>query len=108
MDCVNFIQNHVKSGNTVGAVRLGAKSVKCADGFQVSVQASEFHYCTPRDNEGPYSTFELGFPSAAEDLIAEYAEDASDLTGTVYSQVPLDVVVAVLVKHGGVNLQPDV
>ena len=30
------------------------KQLKLKNGA-VSIQASEYHYCTPRDNEGPYS-----------------------------------------------------
>ena len=30
--------------------------VVCADGFTLSVQASDFHYCTPRSKEGPKSS----------------------------------------------------
>lgn len=32
----------------------------CKDGTTISVQASEFHYCTPRNNEGPWTEFETG------------------------------------------------
>lgn len=77
--------------------------VTCADGFNVSIQASEYHYCQPRDNFGPYQSFELGFPSEAEPLILEYAESDGDPTDAVYGQVPRDVVIAVIEKHGGLK-----
>ena len=54
------------------------KSVKCLDGFTVSVQASSFNYCDPRTDTGPYTSVELGYPSAADDLIMKYAEDDRD------------------------------
>jgi hypothetical protein len=76
----------------------------CADGFSISVQASKFHYCTPRVN-GPieeYTAFELGFPSEAEGVLLEYAEDKSSPTDTVYGRVPRDVVEALLEEHGGI------
>lgn len=75
----------------------------CADGFKVSVQASEYHYCSPRESgiDLVYSSFELGFPSEKEDLIMEYAEDADKPTDTVYGFVPADVVYDVIQKHGG-------
>jgi hypothetical protein len=38
--------------------------IECVDGFSISVQASSTHYCSPRDNEGPWDTVECGFPSA--------------------------------------------
>lgn len=83
------------------------EKVICNDGFTMSVQASEAHYCTPRQSyDGPYSAFEIGFPSQAEDLIAEYAEDTSSaLTDTVYPQVPVDLIDQVIEKHGGIDLR---
>lgn len=65
-------------------------------------QASEFHYSTPRDNSGQYSEVELGFPTMEpNEEIAKFAEDANDLTGTVYSYVPIELVEALLESHGG-------
>ena len=79
--------------------------ITCNDGFSMSVQASDGHYCNPRRNlpDGDYSTAEIGFPSAVEELISEYAEDSSDLTETVYGYVPIEVVDAVIQKHGGIS-----
>ncbi len=36
-----------------------------------------------------------------DDLILEYAEMPSDPTHTIYGQVPVDVVDALIEKHGG-------
>jgi hypothetical protein len=38
-----------------------AKKHECKDGATLSIQASKSHYCTPRDNKGPYSSIEVGF-----------------------------------------------
>jgi len=38
-------------------------AIECIDGFMMSVQASSMHYCTPRENQGPYSEVEVGYPS---------------------------------------------
>ena len=76
--------------------------VHCADGFSVSVQASQFHYCRPRiENAGKYKAVELGYPSAADDLITDYAEDNS-YTDTVYGYVPVEIVDKLIEKHGGI------
>ncbi len=42
--------------HTPGPVR---PSIICKDGTIYSVQASAGHYCSPRDNVGPWSTFEV-------------------------------------------------
>ena len=78
------------------------KALRCKDGFTMSVQASESHYCSPREDAAwPYGAFELGFPSEAEPLIAKYAETPEKPTETVYGWVPRSVVEAVIEKHGG-------
>lgn len=78
------------------------KQIICADGFAMSVQASEGAYSTPRNNEGPYETAEIGYPSEEEDLIMGYAEDSSNPTSTVYPYVPSSIISLVCAKHGGI------
>lgn len=73
----------------------------CADGLTLSVQASKFHYCTPRDSIGPWDAVEVGFPSEQIEALMPYAEDPDDPTGTVYGYVPLSVVAGVIAQHGG-------
>ena len=83
--------------------------VVCADGFTMSVQASENHYCSPRADgaEVIYGRVEIGFPSEREPEFDEYVEDLSqdgkdiDWTGSVYGWVPSDIVALVIAKHGG-------
>ena len=76
--------------------------VHCADGFSVSVQASQFHYCRPRiDSAEKYDKVELGYPSAADELITDYAEDRT-YTDTVYDYVPVEIVDKLIEKHGGI------
>ena len=79
--------------------------VQCADGFNVSVQTGYGNYCHPRDNEGPWSSVELGFPSHPMPTLAEYCESdeaaAPTITDTVWGYVPLEKVAAVIAAHGG-------
>jgi hypothetical protein len=79
--------------------------VKCADGFTISIQASSFHYCSPRDDEGPYTHVECGFPSEHEPLLDEYCGDLDNPTDTVYGYVPRSVIEAVMAKHNAVALK---
>ena len=74
----------------------------CNDGFSVSVQASEFHYCLPRNNDGPHTHVEVGFPSDKEELLLPYAESYNDGEDTgIYPRVPVEIVEAIIKKHGG-------
>ena len=58
--------------------------VVCADGFTMSVQASENHYCSPRADgaEVIYGRVEIGFPSEHEPEFDEYVEQLEALFGT--------------------------
>ena len=83
------------------------KSLILADGTWLSIQAGRGHYCSPRTNSSTgdynfYDTFEIGFPSQEIPEIMEYAEDPEDLTQTVYSQVPKDVIRGFIQQRGGV------
>ena len=94
--------NEYISNNRIGYKNTMVRQVQCADGFKMSVQASSFHYCYPRTNEAThYDTVEIGYPSAKEELIMDYAEEPTTPCGTVYAQVPVEVVNAVIAKHGG-------
>jgi hypothetical protein len=78
-----------------------AKRIVCADGFSLSVQATHGAYCSPRQNLGPWSAVEVGFPSAAPELIMEYAEQPEIPTETVYGYVPIELVERLIAMHGG-------
>ena len=82
--------------------------VVCADGFSVSVQATQFNYCTPRDNAGPWSSVECGFPTSKDPILEKWAEDPeaeickeSGLVQTVYGWVPSKVILEIIESHGG-------
>ena len=79
------------------------KAIKCADGFSMSVQASESHYCSPRvTGLGFYNSYEVGWLSERDGLLMPYAEDPERPTETVYGWVPASIVATVIAKHGGV------
>lgn len=75
--------------------------IVCKDGFSLSVQATHGAYCQPRDNQGPWYEVEVGFPSAAPDLLMSYAEQPEKPTDTVYGYVPIELVEQLIEQHGG-------
>ncbi len=77
------------------------KAAECADGFRVSIQGNSTAYCSPRNDCGPYTEVELGFPSVADEILLPYAENRNDPTETVYPYVPSAIVLEVLLAHGG-------
>lgn len=77
--------------------------IVCADGFSFSVQASEFHYCSPRVTQyEPYEEYEVGFPSVEEEILLPYIEADHAPLNAVYGYVPRKIVEAIIVKHGGI------
>lgn len=97
------VKNYLESTYNPSDEYAIRKPIVCADGFFVSIQGgTHFHYCTPRKHCNEYETVELGFPSAKDNYIMEYAEDPSDPTGTVYGWVPIDLVETLIEKHGGI------
>lgn len=105
------INEYLKETRSVGKFSDGTDfelirpRLMCADGFSVSVQASEYHYCTPRINGADkYETVELGFPNLEDSLITDYAEEDDRPTETVYAFVPVHIVCELVEKHGGIMI----
>lgn len=100
------LQVHLVSGEVVNtfcdSYRRPANRIVCSDGFSLSVQASKMHYCTPRNDIGPYTEVEVGFPSIKIEEFMPYAEDWDFPTETVYARVPVEIVLQVINSHGGV------
>lgn len=79
-----------------------AKRIFCADGFSLSVQAGRSLYCVPREDVGPWSSVEVGFPSQREEALMPYIDmPEADPTQTVYGYAPVEVVEALIAEHGG-------
>lgn len=77
-----------------------AKVVVCADGTSLSVQASEMHYSTPRNNQGPYSEVEVWCIRNMPAPIKEIEEfPYSDDEPSAY--VPIEAVAQFIDAHGG-------
>lgn len=81
----------------------------CADSFSMSVQAGAYHYCKPRCNTDSetydyYTHFEVGFPSCDEELLHPYDDGASG----VFSCVPKEILIAIVIKHGGIVGSPNI
>ena len=68
--------------------------IKIADtDYELSIQASENHYCSPRENlQEVYDEVEIGFPNFifSEEFINQYAEEPESPKDTVYAYVPME------------------
>jgi hypothetical protein len=99
MNTNEYLAGTRKEIGGTGAIKTRPRAV-CADGFNVSIQASSGHWCRPKENNGPYTHVEFGYPSEVDDLLTPYANDS---LGGVYSQMPVEVVDAILEKHGALR-----
>lgn len=81
------------------------KQITCEDGTVLSVQASEYHYCSPRNDVGPYTHVEVGYPSSKPPQEWASCMDGSDFDidwdVSVYAWVPIELVEEYINDHGG-------
>lgn len=82
------------------------KRIVCADGFSFSCQASDGHYCLPRENNAiGYKSLEVGYPSQKppDDICAfvAWSFEEGDWENSVYAQVPAALVLRLIEIHGG-------
>lgn len=88
------------------SIRCRCPRIYCANGVFLSVQASEHHYCSPRENKGPWNSVEVGYPSIAPPSTWEpYAEEWDDPTQCVYGYVPIELVLFFIATNGGINYE---
>jgi hypothetical protein len=81
-------------------------AMKCADGFKMSVQGHYGAYSQPRDDfADKYTAVEVGFPNAREELLMPFIDGGqdSDPLQSVYGYVPIEVIAAIVEKHGGLE-----
>ena len=77
------------------------KLIVCADGFNMSVQANSAAYSAPRNDIGPYTAVEVGYPSSEDSILLQYAEKPDCPTTSIYGWVPIDIVQLCIEAHGG-------
>lgn len=74
-----------------------APTVKCKDGATLSVQASQYHYSSPREDIGPYTEVEVWKVTGAEVTEFDYSENDPS------AYVPIEQVVQFIDNHGGMS-----
>lgn len=110
MDIINEFHKQHRKDELIRdrAYRAPVPAIICNDGFIISVQASEYSYCSPRVTEDTeYFQFECGFPSAPVPELAEWKDgekdDRSTDTESVYGYVPVQAIVNLIMDHGGIK-----
>ena len=93
------IEHHGPEFTTIRVYR----NVTCRDGFNFSLQAGPSHYSEPKAVANEYEAWEIGFPSDEEPLWMEWQEPGNEPTESVYGWGPIEVVNAVIQRHGGID-----
>ena len=72
--------------------------IVCVDGYSLSVQVGKGLGSTPRENNAVhYTHVEVGYPSEFDESLAPYSYPDE----YVYFNVPVEIVEALIIKHGG-------
>lgn len=85
--------------------RSPTPQVTCMDGTTLSVQVGSSLYCQPRDNNGPYTHVEVGYPSKPFEQLLEYIDgnvDTDNPCDAVYGYVPIEIVDEIIESCGGI------
>ncbi len=78
--------------------------IYCEDGFTVGVNAGWVYNSKPkRDKARFYFEVEVGYPSEPYRPLRLYADDKKKYPNTTFANVPLDLVVAMLNSHCGID-----
>ena len=95
---------------------MNYQRIVCADGASVSIQAGKVIpelellgigdtcglYCTPRNNKGPFTEVEAGYPSVnPPESWMQHCENPDRPTDTVYPYLPYQYVHEFINVHGG-------
>ena len=87
------VTNHCESGDTIRPY------IVCNDGFEISVQASKCHYCSPRENDADYNSVEIFVEK--KDKSIEQLLDKNKVAGWVKHEIVQNLID----KHEGINEQ---
>jgi hypothetical protein len=97
-----------RRGRTAEEMRMALmrRTLICADGFRMSVQAHSGAWSEPSDNEGPWWSVEVATVGRVTgwNRFLDHGDAASDATGWryFYAHVPLVVVETLVSVHGGI------
>ena len=79
-------------------------AMEFADGVTLSVQGHYGAYSQPRDDFAErYWQVECGYPSEPIEELKPYQDGDGDPCQSVYGYVPVEVVAAIIAKHGGLK-----
>lgn len=93
-----------------GLIPTHRPHIFCVDGYRISVQASEMHFCNPRENFSmcEYNSVEVGCPSSKEGTVGFIEEsewENGSVVESVAGNIPAETVQELLDFHGGIDFE---
>jgi hypothetical protein len=83
------------------------KRVVFNNGGSISMQASNMNYSNPQDNEGPYNSIELGYPSKGtelpQDVLDHWENINNDPHTSIFAYVPAEAIKKLIDANGGIK-----
>lgn len=99
----DWLQNHLTQPvRGTFQHKIHSPLITCRSGAQFSTQASETHYCSPKENVGPYFSVEMFGLKLSPDNQA-LLSDLNSAGSDIYGYVPVDVVVEMINREGGLK-----
>lgn len=89
-----------------GCTNSGVRGLTtCVDGTTLSVQASGTHFCTPRDNDGPYTHVEVWnvYATCTPYFPDHWSEKYGDGEDGPLGYVPVEEIATFISAHGGLK-----
>lgn len=81
-------------------LQITRRELECNDGLTLSVQASEFHFCEPKEVCETYESVEI---YAHGDVLLELEELDYNMIDSVYKYVGIDALEYLVAVHGGMK-----
>lgn len=98
-DVIDALQAHLSHATVVRGYKYPVSAITCRDGTRFSVQASDFTYCKPRNNTGPWTHVEV--MTLTDDVVPRnWEQDESKIGGFV----PIEAVAQEILDRGFVTV----
>lgn len=76
----------------------------CIDNFHLSIQASSYHYCEPRQDQGPWEMVEVGFPSIEDPFLVDGLEEPGSKQEVIFPYVSVELIDTLIAAREAAHL----
>lgn len=99
---IDYVNTHLAAQKQGPEPKPVVRQLECADGTTMSVQASSCHYCSPREDTGPWTAVEVWMIKSPNGNPC-YPKTFGEYHGEPYGWVPVNIVNNYIHRHGGLK-----